>query len=34
MIMAPFYPTGDAAADLPKIKALYSPDMARHPENF
>ena len=34
MIMAPFYPTGDAATDLPKIKALYTPDMARHPENF
>jgi 1-acyl-sn-glycerol-3-phosphate acyltransferase len=34
MIMPPFTPTGDAAADLPKIKALYSADMARHPENF
>ena len=33
-IMPPFFPTGDAAADLPKIKALYSPRMARHPENF
>jgi 1-acyl-sn-glycerol-3-phosphate acyltransferase len=34
MIMPPFAPTGDAAADLPKIKALYSAEMARHPENF
>ena len=34
MIMPPFMPTGDAAADLPKIKAMYSADMARHPENF
>ena len=34
MIMPPFTPTGDAAVDLPKIKALYSADMARHPENF
>src|SRR4030095_11073708 len=28
-IMPPFFPTGDAAADLPKIKALYSATMAR-----
>ena len=28
------HPTGDAAADLPKIKAMYSARMARHPENF
>jgi 1-acyl-sn-glycerol-3-phosphate acyltransferase len=34
MIMPPFTPTGDAAADLPKIKAMYSAHMARHPENF
>jgi 1-acyl-sn-glycerol-3-phosphate acyltransferase len=34
MIMPPFTPTGDAAADLPKIKALYCAGMARHPENF
>ena len=34
MIMAPFFPAGDAATDLPKIKALYTRDMARHPENF
>lgn len=34
VIMPPFFPTGDAAADLPKIKALYSAEMARHPENF
>jgi len=33
-IMPPFFPTGDAAADLPKIKALYSATMARRPENF
>src|SRR5262245_6443021 len=33
-IMSPFFPTGDATADLPKIKALFSADMARHPENF
>ena len=31
---AAVHPTGDAAADLPKIKAMYSADMARHPENF
>jgi len=34
IIMPPFATTGDAAVDLPKIKALYSRDMARHPENF
>jgi 1-acyl-sn-glycerol-3-phosphate acyltransferase len=34
VIMPPFFPTGDSAADLPKIKALYSAGMARHPENF
>ena len=34
MIMPPFFPTGDADADLPKIKALFSAEMARHPENF
>ena len=34
VIMPPFVPTGDVAADLPKIKALYSAEMARHPENF
>jgi hypothetical protein len=32
--MAPFHVTGDAGADMPKIRALYSPRMARHPENF
>jgi 1-acyl-sn-glycerol-3-phosphate acyltransferase len=34
VIMPPFETTGDVAADLPKIKALYSAEMARHPENF
>jgi hypothetical protein len=34
VIMPPYFPTGDAATDLPKIKALYSADMARYPENF
>lgn len=34
MILPPFTPTGNAEVDLPKIKALYSSDMARHPENF
>lgn len=34
MIMPPFQPTGDIAVDLPKIKALYSKDFARHPDNF
>lgn len=34
LIMPPFFPTGDSAADLPKIKALYSASMARHPQNF
>jgi 1-acyl-sn-glycerol-3-phosphate acyltransferase len=34
MIMPPFFPTGDSAADLPKIKALYCAEMANHPENF
>ena len=33
-ILAPFTSTGDADADLPKIKALYSREMARHPESF
>jgi 1-acyl-sn-glycerol-3-phosphate acyltransferase len=27
-------PSGDSAADLVKIKALYSKQMARHPQNF
>lgn len=34
LIMAPFETTGDVAADLPKIKALYSAHMARHPDCF
>jgi 1-acyl-sn-glycerol-3-phosphate acyltransferase len=34
VIMPPFDPTGDATADLPKLKALFSSDMARRPENF
>jgi 1-acyl-sn-glycerol-3-phosphate acyltransferase len=34
VIMAPFHPTGDAATEVPKIKALYSPHMAKHPDNF
>jgi len=34
MILPPFFPSGDADADLPKIKALFSSTMARHPENF
>lgn len=34
VIMPPFFPTGDMQADLPKIKALYSSEMARHPGNF
>jgi len=34
VIMPPFYPADDADADLPKIKALFSPTMARHPEFF
>ena len=33
-ILPTFHPTGDAAADLAKIKALYSADMARSPEKF
>jgi len=27
-------PSGDSAADLVRIKALYSKEMARHPQNF
>jgi 1-acyl-sn-glycerol-3-phosphate acyltransferase len=34
VIMPPFFPAGDADIDLPKIKALFSAEMARHPENF
>jgi hypothetical protein len=34
IIMPPFFTTEDAAADVSKIKALYSAGMARHPENF
>jgi len=34
VIMPPYFPTGDGAADLANIKALYSADMARYPENF
>ena len=34
MIMAPFYPTGDAAVDLPKIKAMYSPEHGQAPGEF
>jgi hypothetical protein len=33
-IMAPFFTTGDAATDLPKIKALFSAAMARSPDKF
>jgi 1-acyl-sn-glycerol-3-phosphate acyltransferase len=31
---APFFPTGDMEGDVRKIKALYTKDMARHPEQF
>ena len=34
VIMPPFMPTGDLAADLPKIKSLYSKEMAKHPASF
>jgi len=34
LIMPPFEPSGDVAVDLPRIKALFSPEMARHPGNF
>jgi 1-acyl-sn-glycerol-3-phosphate acyltransferase len=34
MIFPAVVPTGNSAADLAKIKALYSKEMARHPENF
>ncbi len=33
-IMPAMMPGNDAEADLAKIKALYSPEMARYPENF
>ena len=33
-IMAPFFLSGELAADLPRIKALYSREMAAHPESF
>jgi 1-acyl-sn-glycerol-3-phosphate acyltransferase len=33
-IMAPFQPTGNYEQDLPKIKAYFDRDMARHPELF
>lgn len=28
------YPTGDIRTDLARLRALYRPDMARHPEGF
>jgi 1-acyl-sn-glycerol-3-phosphate acyltransferase len=34
VIMPAVTTSGDSAVDLPKIKALYSPVMARYPENF
>ncbi len=34
MILPPFMPSGDIKVDLPAIKALFSREMARHPENF
>ena len=34
VIMPPFFPSADVAADLPKIKALFTKEMARHPECF
>lgn len=30
----PFHPTGDAATDIPRLRALYRKDMARRPECF
>jgi len=30
----PFHPTGDAATDIPRLRALYRKDMARRPEYF
>lgn len=33
-IMPAFVPSGDVAVDLPQIKARYSREMARFPENF
>ena len=34
VIMPAVTTSGDSAVDLPKIKALYSPVMARYPEKF
>lgn len=34
VIMPAVMPGSDPAADLQRIKALYSPEMARYPENF
>jgi 1-acyl-sn-glycerol-3-phosphate acyltransferase len=34
MILPPFFPTGEVEQDLPRIKALYSKEMARRPECF
>ena len=33
-LRTPFYPTGDAAADMPRLRALYHKGMARRPEHF
>jgi 1-acyl-sn-glycerol-3-phosphate acyltransferase len=34
MIFPSVMPSGDSTADLQKIKALYSKEMARHPQSF
>ncbi len=34
IIYPPFEPCGDVDADLPKIKAYFRAEMARHPEQF
>lgn len=34
IIFPPFHPTGDWAADIPRIKAIFGDVTARHPQQF
>ena len=34
LIGEPFYPTGDAAADIPKLRGFFANVTPKHPENF
>jgi 1-acyl-sn-glycerol-3-phosphate acyltransferase len=34
VLMAPFTPTDDLESDVRALRSLFSPEMARHPDQF